>query len=111
MQPGAATARKSRNWKDAQLIISSISLALTLGLWGLWSSREKHISGVHDEAVIPFRPQTAVPEPTLLPGQTLYLMAPAPQSTSTVADQQPKRRNRDKDKGGGGGGNASTGSS
>ena len=110
MQPAAGTPRKARSWKDAQLIISSISLALTLGLWGMWSSREKHVGGVQDEAVIPFRPQTAAPEPTLLPGQTLYLMAPAPQSTSPVAEQQqPKRRNRDK--GGGGGGNASTGSS
>lgn len=113
MQPGAGTPRKARNWKDAQLIISSISLALTLGLWGLWSSREKHVSGVQDDAVVPYQPETAAPEPMLLPGQTLYLMAPAPQSTSTVSNQeQPKRRNRDKGGGGGGGGaNASTGSS
>ena len=78
MQPGAGTARKPRNWKDVQLIISSISLALTLGLWGLWSSREKQVSGVQDEALIPSRPQEAVPEPMLLPGQTLFLMTPAP---------------------------------
>lgn len=114
MQAGAG--RKARNWRDAQLIISSISLALTLGLWGLWSSREKHISGVQDEAFIPAPPETAAPEPMLLPGQTLFLMTPAPQSTSTVADQQPTRRNRDKGGGGGGGGgggnaDAGTGSS
>lgn len=117
MQPGAGTPRKARSWKDAQLIISSISLGLTLGLWGLWSAREKHVSGVQDEAVLPERPVTAAPEPEpmLVPGQTLYLMAPAPQSTSTVSNQeQPKRRNRDKGGGGGGGGggaNAGTGSS
>jgi hypothetical protein len=108
MQPGAGAGKKARNWKDVQLIISSISLALTLGLWGLWSSREKHVSGVQDEAVVPSRPQAAVPEPMLLPGQTLYLMTPAPETTATVSNQeQPRRRN--KDKGGGGGGNADAG--
>ena len=108
MQAGAGTPRKARNWKDAQLIISSISLALTLGLWGLWSSREKNVSGVQGEAVVPSQPETAMPDPMLLPGQTLYLMTPAPQTTATVSNQeQPKRRN--KDKGGGGGGNADAG--
>jgi hypothetical protein len=111
MQPGAGTPRKARNWKDAQLIISSMSLALTLGLWGLWSSREQHVSGVQDEAVLPSRPEAAAPEPMLLPGQTLYLMTPAPQTTATVSNQeQPRRRNKDRDKGGGNA-DAGTGSS
>jgi hypothetical protein len=111
MQPGTGTGtgKKPRNWKDVQLIISSISLALTLGLWGMWSSREKHVAGVQDEGFIPSRPQAAVPpEPMLLPGQTLFLMTPAPETTATVSNQeQPRRRN--KDKGGGGGGNADAG--
>ncbi len=34
-------ANKTKNWTDVELIISSISVALTLGFWGLFASRQK----------------------------------------------------------------------
>jgi hypothetical protein len=100
--------RKSRNWADVQLIISSVSIALTLGLWSLFASREKIAPKVSEVEVIT-TPTTAAPEPTavmMAPGQTILLGAPAPQIATTNLTT-PKRRKS----GGGGGGGASTGSS
>ena len=119
MQPGTGAPRKARNWKDVQLIVSSIAMALTLGLWGVWASREKGMASIQGESKSLPAPEPKVVEvgPMLMPGQTLYLMTPAPQSSSQVSTQQNRRR-RDKGDGrgdggggGGGGGNASTGSS
>jgi hypothetical protein len=113
MQPGTVAPRKAKNWKDVQLILSSIAMALTLGLWGIWASRDKGMASVQGESKSLPSPEPKVVEvgPMLLPGQTLYLMTPAPQTTATVSNQeQPRRRNKDRDKGGGNA-DAGTGSS
>lgn len=114
MQPGTGANKKARNWKDIQLIVSSISVALTLGLWSVWASRDKGTAGVQGSARLGLDPTMLASEPSLLPGHVLYLITPTAQTTAPVSEQQqPKRRNRDRDRGGGGGGggNASTGSS
>ncbi len=68
---------KSKSWSDIQLIISSISVALTLGFWGLFSSNQKNIAGVTDETNFPNQPAPTASVTTnndiLLPGQVLLL--------------------------------------
>jgi hypothetical protein len=105
---------KSRNWKDVQLIISSISVALSLGLWGVWSSRETKPPETVEDTPEPIEIETATPVPMLLPGQILIVSTTTVQVSAPVADQQQQPRRRKGDGGGGGGGggaNASTGSS
>jgi len=64
---------KSKSWTDVQLIISSFSIALTLGFWGLFASRDKSGTGVTGEVIIPTQPDSVAssPSPALLPGQKL----------------------------------------
>ena len=96
---------KSRNWTDVQLIISSISIAFTLGFWGLLAGREKTVAGVQGLADLPAQTDTLAASPMLLPGQALYLCAGAPQAAAPVASTtQPRRR-----RGGGGGGSGGSG--
>lgn len=109
---------RSRNWTDVQLIVSSISIALTLGFWGLFASREKRVAPVVGEASDPAPTDALTPTSTaLLPGQIFYVNGATPSALPTVVAQtQPKRRkDGDKggggDRGGGGGGGGSTGSS
>jgi uncharacterized membrane protein YgcG len=105
MQPGAGPRGKVRSWKDVQLIISSIAVALSLGLWSTWASRAKP-----DEVVEAATPLPEIPTPTpapimLLPGQILYLSTASPQSNAPLANQeQPRRRKGGDGEGGGGGG-------
>ena len=102
---------KTRNWTDVQLIISSISIALTLGFWGLIASREEAVAVAESEALLPVVSPSPVPTvDSLVPGQILYLSTAAPASPAPVTDQ-PRSRRRDGDGGGGGGADASTGSS
>jgi hypothetical protein len=90
---------RSRNWTDVQLIISSISIAFTLGFWGLLAGGEKRVAGVQALADLPAQPDGLAAAPMLLPGQVLYLGAVAPQTAAPVASTtQPRRR-----RGGGGG--------
>lgn len=99
---------KSRNWTDVRLIISSISIAVSLGFWGAMASKEKVVASVEGEALLPNG--SAGPAPmteVLVPGQVILLGAPAPAPAST---QQKSKRNRRGD-GGGGAAVASTGSS
>jgi hypothetical protein len=113
MQAPSGAPRKPRSWKDIQLIVSSISMAVTLGLWGLLASREKGVAAVGGEVGLPPIPPTPTleAEPMLLPGQTLYLMTPPAQTTAPAADQERRERREKEKKGGGGGGHAATGSS
>lgn len=67
---------KPRNWTDVKLIISSFSIAITLGVWGLFASHEKSGTGVAGEAAVaPQQPDNQVSttstSPGLLPGQKL----------------------------------------
>jgi hypothetical protein len=109
MAPAPGGRGKARNWKDIELIVASISVAATLGLWGLWSSPKKTTASVSGVADLPAPPEDpAAAAPMLLPGQVLYLGGAAPQAPSQVSNQPRQRRKRG---GGGGGGGASTGSS
>jgi hypothetical protein len=122
MQTAPVPRRKVRNWKDVQLIVSSISVAVTLGLWSLWASREKPAPPVVVDTLEPSEPTVTATatEPLMLPGQVIYLGAATPQAAAPVANQtnldqprHPKGRGGGRGGGGGGGGgaNASTGSS
>ena len=113
-----AMQNKSKNLTDVQLIISSISVALTLGFWGLFASHEKTGTGVTGDAQMPAQPEALVStQPTfpttLLPGQKLLFsgVAPAtPQQPQQPAAATSGRRGRGGGRGGGGG-HAKTGSS
>jgi len=114
MQPAPGARPKVRSWKDVQLIISSISVAVTLGLWSLWASREKTAAAVEAEAALPSVADTPATGPMLLPGQTLYLAGPTPQANAPVSIQEKRKHRRGGNGGGGGGGggaDAATGSS
>ncbi len=113
---------KSKNWTDVQMIISSISVALTLGLWGLFASHEKSVAGVSGEVAVPTQPEALVSStsPGLLPGQKLLFNGISPQSLSQLQTPTPAKPQQivitaKKHGGGGGGGgggaHASTGSS
>ena len=105
---------KTRKWTDVQLIISSISMAVTLGIWSLLASREKMTARVPGEASLQTQSDAAVvPAAMLLPGETLYLNGIAPKAPTPVLLQaRPnRRRGGGAGGGGGGGGGASTGSS
>jgi len=107
---------KGRRWTDIQLIISSISIAIAVGFWGFFASREKLLKAVRAEAALPMEPEVAsTPVPMLLPGQVLYLGAAAPQTPAPISNRPKPKRKRGGgggDGGGGGGGGAGgTGSS
>lgn len=103
---------KPHNRTDVHWVISSVSLALTLGLWSLFVSQEKRGAGVAgqadvapqttDQQVVVTQPQMLVPGQVLLFGGT----APQPQQQITVTQTRTKHRG-----GGGGGATTSTGSS
>lgn len=69
---------RSRNWTDIQWILSSLAVALVLGLWGLFASREEAKADVTEMALAPDPPPAASPQPMLLPGQKLLLGGSAP---------------------------------
>jgi hypothetical protein len=99
---------------DVQWVISSVSLAVTLGLWGLFTSHEKSTAGVAGQVEMPApQEQVIVPQPqALAPGQVLLFggTAPQPQQPQQIVVSQPRHKGGG---GGGGGGGAvtSTGSS
>jgi len=115
---------KSKGWTDVQLIISSFSIALTLGFWGLFASQEKSGTGVTGEVSLPTQPDPLVSSssPALLPGQKLLFGGT---NLQLLSRQQPQvqaqptpiiiiRKKHGGNGGGGGGGGgaqASTGSS
>jgi uncharacterized membrane protein YgcG len=119
MQGTPVGRSKPRNWKDVQLIISSISVALSLGLWSTWASRDKaEAAPAAPKATMPTTEAvTATPMPLLLPGQILYLATAGPQTNAPVSSEQKPKRRKGGDGGGGGGGggggaaDAGTGSS
>jgi hypothetical protein len=95
---------KSRTRTDVQWIVSSVSLAVTLGLWGLFAGHEKKGVGVTGQvAITPPTEQVVVSQPQqpgLVPGQVLLFGGTAPQPQQTVVIT----RTRSKGGGGGGGG-------
>ena len=112
---------KSKGWTDVQLIISSFSIAVTLGFWGLFASRDKSGTGVTGEVTIPTQPdsvassQASSPSPALLPGQKLIFSGTNIQSftQSQAPTQTPPTQiivTVKKHGGGGGGGSPHAGS-
>jgi uncharacterized membrane protein YgcG len=113
---------KSKNLTDVQLIISSISIAVTLGFWSLFASHEKTGAGVSGDVLMPSQPDALASNPTsiypttLLPGQKLIFGSTLPQSQQPQQPATTTSRRRGRGGGGGGGGSgggggASTGSS
>ncbi len=74
---------RSKNWADVQLIFSSLAVALMLGLWGLFASRERVKAGAAGIVLTP-EPVVTAPQPMLLPGQKLLLGGSAPQPQVVV---------------------------
>jgi uncharacterized membrane protein YgcG len=69
---------KTKDWTDVQLIISSVALALSLGFWGLFASREKSGTSPASPAGQPLQPDSSASAVTLLvPGQKIYFGAGA----------------------------------
>ncbi len=103
---------KARNWTDVQLIISSISIALTLGFWSVLASRDKVIAGAAGDANLPDTANTpAVSQPALVPGQKIILgLAGSTPAPGALTQPQP-RRSKDRAGGSGGGSVATTKSS
>jgi hypothetical protein len=119
---------KNKNWKDIKLILSSFSVAITLGIWSLFASQEKSGTGVTGEAVLPPQPDPLVSAPpaalsssVLLPGQILLfggtnLQSAAQLQLQSQATPQPtpvivvRKKHGGKGGGGGGGGGSVTSS-
>ncbi len=108
---------KSKSRTDVQWIISSISLAATLGLWGFFASADKKGASVSGQVTLVQPPtdqqQVIVAQPAqapmLLPGQVLLFQGTAPQaqqlqSVVTTANGSTTVTRRS-----GGGGGGSTG--
>jgi hypothetical protein len=120
---------KNKSWNDIKLILSSFSVAITLGVWGVFASQEKSGTGVTGEAALPSQPDPLVSAPPaglsssmLLPGQILLFGGTNLQSASQLQKQataQPtpvivvrkKHGGRGDGGGGGGGGGGSVTSS
>ncbi|HEX8992531.1 MAG TPA: hypothetical protein VF784_12705 [Anaerolineales bacterium] len=108
---------KSRARTDVQWIISSVSIAITLGLWGLFASDAKKVAGVAAQVTIAPPPdQVVATQPrvqTLLPGQVLLFegTAPKPQVQPVQPQTIVTAKPRHKSGGGSSGPAASTGSS
>jgi hypothetical protein len=103
---------KPRSRTDVQWVISSVSLAVTLGLWGLFVGHEKRGAAVAGQVAFtpPQTDQVVVTQPQLLaPGQVLLFGGTAPQTQQTVVTQT-SGQNRSR-RGGGGGPVTSTHSS
>ncbi len=105
---------KARARSDVQWIISSLSLAITVGLWGVLASGAKRVAAVIGQANLPpAAPTDQVvlnQSQMLLPGQKLLFGGTAPQPSQPVITTRPRHQGGG---GGGGGGSpaASTGSS
>jgi len=105
----ATTQIKTKSRTDVQWVISSLSLAVTLGLWGVFASQAKRVAGVQGQVIVPQQPEQQVvisQSPSLLPGQKLLVGGTAPQPQQTIVSTKHGGGG-----GGGGGGSASTGSS
>ncbi len=103
---------KSKFHSDVQWVISSVSLAATLGLWGLFASADRKGAGVSGQVTLvqPPDPQpVVVTQPmqsqTLLPGQVLLFggTAPQPQQSQTVITTASGSTTVTRRSGGGGG--------
>ncbi len=113
---------KNKSWNDIKLILSSFSVAITLGIWGVFASQEKSGTGVTGEAALPSQPDPLVSAPpsalsssALLPGQILLFGGTNLQSASQLQQQATAQPTpaivvRKKHGGNGGGGGGSSGS-
>ncbi len=76
-----------KNWNDVRMIMASISVALTLGFWGLFAARERAVTGISAAADMPSPPDPAAAAPlTLLPGQKLLFAGTASQVAPVVTN-------------------------
>ena len=103
---------KPRTHTDVQWIISSLSLAATLGLWGLFASSEKQGAGVSSQVTFqdpPTQQQVVITQqpPMLQPGQVLLLGGNVPQPTQSTVTTTITTSSRGGGGGGGGGGKPS----
>ena len=98
-----------KSWADVQLVITSISVALTLGFWNLFASpEERPLGGGGAEADLQAQPAGSIV--TRLPlqvGQVVILNGAAPQ----VQSQPQAATSRSRKNKGGGGAVTTTGSS
>lgn len=100
-----------RNWNDIQVVIATISMALTLVFWNLFAGpdRESALKRAQEQAAIPppeplQTTETVVIQPTPLGDGKILFGGSAPQTTVIV-------QNGGGGNGGGGGGGGGTGGS
>jgi hypothetical protein len=107
-----------RNWNDIQIVIATISMALTLAFWNLFAGpdRETAAKRAQEQAALPSPPQpaqiTAPVQPNLqsttLQGNGPILLGGSAPQTQIIVQNSGRNGGGG---GGGGGGATSTGSS
>ena len=110
---------KLRNWNDVQIMLATISIAATLGLWNLFAEPVKTVTAqVQDEPVTPpptEEPPTPAPvavistampqtQPQIQPQTKIMFTQVAPQTSNVVQPQKKKKKNNNNNGGGGSGG-------
>jgi hypothetical protein len=103
--------RVSRNWNDIQIVIATISMALTLGLWNLFAGPDR-ASALKRAQTQPTQqpigqspaPIITPPTPTLLGDGVLLLGGSAPQTTVIIQGGGNGGGNNNNASGGGTGG-------
>lgn len=101
----------SRNWNDIQIVIATISMALTLGLWNLFAGpdRETALKRAQTQPTQQPMEQSPAPivaqsEPTPLGDGVLLFGGSAPQTTVIIQGGGNGGRNNNNASGGGTGG-------
>jgi len=107
---------KLHNWNDVQIMLATISIAATLGLWNVFAEPVKTVTAqVQDEPVAPPLPTTETSpvavEPTAMPQiqpQTKIMFTQAAPQASNVVQPQKVKKKKNNNNGGGGGGTVTT---
>ncbi len=96
MQPGKTTPTKKIKFLDTKVFIATLSIAVTLGLWNLFSNEAVQAEKVSPTAVVNVPPQTPAnaaqgypPLPTLVPLAEI--------STQQLADGQTTNQGQESD--------------
>lgn len=107
-------APKKKNWNDIQMVITTISITATIGMWNMFAIDAKAKTIEAEKAFIPPAPsETPAPTSTPMPAPTMMVYKPikiiyggtppAPQVVQ-IAVSAPSSSTGTKPRGGGGGG-------
>lgn len=88
----------TRSWNDVQMVIATVSIVATLGLWNLFAEPSKPLTSP-DEPVLPPTEPPVASFPTPLPQVKIMFTQLAPQTTTVqqaINNQQQKKKKKDK---------------